>query len=728
MPTAGDRTTRSGRIDDLPAIPYPSSVPAPSSPTLDSTDDRRGPLGVLAGLAIVILTMLLLGIGDDRGLIGLVGVAVVVETGWPAALWMLAAAGLGHTIGGLVGPGSDDSSGRRIRDWSIGVAALLAVDLMLGWSGIGTNRPLMLGISIGLAGLGLWSFRGWRPGVPGLGLAAAIPIGTMMLAAASIPGWLWETEFGGYDALSYHLQLPREWWLAGAIIETPHNAYGYLPNGVEAAFLHLNTLVGDPGVAARSCQMLAMLLVLGAAFATGELATTLLGDDDPAAPDARRLAFVALLATPWVVVVGSLAYDEPAVLMLGGAAFTAILTDRGSASGSRLGITLGLLLGGAVLAKASSGLLLLPPVALAAAIVVPPRRWPAVVLWTAILGVAICLPWLLRNWSWTGNPVFPFVTDLLGRGDWTSAQIDRFNVGHQTSIGEGLRAIGTEFLFEDWWRPSGVDPWRPQWVWLPIGGFVSMIALSRRGISGRRAAAMLVAAVGMVLVWALLSHAKARFLLPIAPLLAAAIAALASRSLGESRGAVRIGIITTAWAVSLVPAIVLGTERFGNPTAAIENPGLFDGGLESSLMKTVDPARRRELIDTASPAWVLNHGLDGDARVLLVGRADPFHFGFRDESGGDDRLSYQTVWTRGPLERMLAGIDPDLAEASRAEAALEALASAGYTHVYIDRAMLDRWRDAGWSDPLLTPELIEAIAASRPPVARFGNRGFVVRP
>ncbi|MHC4247071.1 MAG: hypothetical protein ACYSUU_09745, partial [Planctomycetota bacterium] len=127
-------------------------MPAPSSPTLDSTDDRRGPLGVLAGLAIVILTMLLLGIGDDRGLIGLVGVAVVVETGWPAALWMLAAAGLGHTIGRLVGPGSDDSSGRRIRDWSIGVAALLAVDLMLGWSGIGTNRPLMLGISIGLAG------------------------------------------------------------------------------------------------------------------------------------------------------------------------------------------------------------------------------------------------------------------------------------------------------------------------------------------------------------------------------------------------------------------------------------------------------------------------------------------------------------------------------------------------------------------------------------------------
>ncbi|MCP4792487.1 MAG: hypothetical protein GY882_04055, partial [Actinomycetia bacterium] len=197
-------------------------MPRPSTSTLESSpgssNDRRGSLGMLAGLAIVIVTMLLLGAGDDRGLIGPVGVLVAIESGWPAVLWMLAAAGLGHALGRLIGPGPDDSSGRRIRDGAMGVAALLAVDLTLGWSGIGTNRLLMFPITIGLAAVGVWSLRGWRPGVPGVGLAAAIPIGTMTLAAVSVPGWLWETEFGGYDALSYHLQRPREWWLAGAIV------------------------------------------------------------------------------------------------------------------------------------------------------------------------------------------------------------------------------------------------------------------------------------------------------------------------------------------------------------------------------------------------------------------------------------------------------------------------------------------------------------------------------
>ena len=685
-------------------------------------------MGILAGLAIAILTMLLLGLGDDRGLIGPVAAMVAIESGWPAALWMLAAAGLGHVLGRWMGPGADESSGHRIRNWAMGVAALLAIDLILGWSGLGTNRTLMLTMSIGLAAVGVWSIRDWRPGPPGVGLAAAIPIGTMILAAASVPGWLWETEFGGYDALSYHLQLPREWWLAGAIIETPHNAYGYLPNGVEAAFLHLNTLVGDPAAAARSCQLLAVLLVLGAAFATGELATTLAGDDDLAGPIARRLGFVALLATPWVVVVGSLAYDEPAVLMLGATAFTVLFAERAPTSESKLGISLGVLLGGAVLAKASSGVLLVPPVALAAAIVIPRRRWPMIILWTLIAGIAICVPWLLRNWTWTGNPVFPFVTGLLGHGDWTAAQIDRFNLGHETGIFEGVRAIATEFLADDWLRPPGVDPWRPQWVWLPIVGLVSMVVIARSGVAGRRGLAMLGAAVAMILLWAFLSHAKARFLLPSAPLLAAAIGGFTGRWLGGSDRPMRTGLIVAAWVASLVPAIILSTERFGNPTAGIENPGLFDGGLEARLMDAVDPARRRELIETASPAWVLNHGLDDDARALLVGRADPFHLGLVDETGGHDRLSYQTVWTRGPLERILEGLDPDATPTARAEAALEALASAGFTHVYVDRAMLDRWRDAGWSDPLLSVELIDAIAASRPRVAGFGSRGFIVRP
>ncbi|MAD19786.1 MAG: hypothetical protein CMJ52_06135 [Planctomycetaceae bacterium] len=692
-------------------------------------NDRRNPTTLLIGVAIAVATMVVIAAGDERGLIGAVGVAVTVESGWPAILWMLAAAGLGHGIGRLIGPTSAESGGRRLRDWALGVAALLALDLGLGWVGIGTNRAFVTTMSLGLAAVGVWSLRDWRPTAPGIALPAAIPIGTMLLAAASVPGWLWETEFGGYDALSYHLQLPREWWLAGAIVETPHNAYGYLPNGVEAAFLHLNTLVGDPTAAAQSCQLLAALLVLAAAFGTGELAASLMGTDREAArSDAGRLGFVALLATPWVIVVGSLAYDEPAVLLLGTAAFTTVLGLRDSTAGWRLGLVLGLLLGGAVLAKASSGLLLVLPVAIAAAIVLPVRRWPIVIVSTAIAGIAICLPWLVRNWAWTGNPVFPFLGGLLGHGDWTAAQAGRFALGHQTGASDGLRAIAVEFLIEDWWRPEGVDPWRPQWAWLPIVGIGSMLFLVCRGTTGRRGVATLSAALAMILLWALFTHAKARFLLPIAPLLAAAVAGLASRPMTDGPRPIRLGLVASAWIVSLVPAIALGTERFGNPTAAIENQDLFDGDLEARLMESADPASRRDLIAGASPAWVLNHGLGDEARVLLVGRADPFHLRIRNEVDDDDRIAYQTVWTRGPLERALEGIDSGLDPRTRAELALQRLARAGFTHLYVDRAMLDRWREAGWLDPALSPGIIEAIAASRPPVAEFGTRGFVLRP
>jgi len=56
---------------------------------------------------------------------------------------------------------------------------------------------------------------------------ATVPtIAIVILAACSAPGWLWATEFGGYDVLSYHLQLPREWYDAGRIVPLDHSRDG----------------------------------------------------------------------------------------------------------------------------------------------------------------------------------------------------------------------------------------------------------------------------------------------------------------------------------------------------------------------------------------------------------------------------------------------------------------------------------------------------------------------
>ncbi|MEZ6319149.1 MAG: hypothetical protein R3B49_10435 [Phycisphaerales bacterium] len=68
----------------------------------------------------------------------------------------------------------------------------------------------------------------------------AVPIGVLVVACASPAGWLWDSEFGGFDALAYHLELPQEWMQrAGRVWPVDHNVYSYLPSYVEAAYVQV---------------------------------------------------------------------------------------------------------------------------------------------------------------------------------------------------------------------------------------------------------------------------------------------------------------------------------------------------------------------------------------------------------------------------------------------------------------------------------------------------------
>jgi hypothetical protein len=48
-------------------------------------------------------------------------------------------------------------------------------------------------------------------------LAAAPALAVLLLAACCPPGTLWRSEALGFDVLSYHLQLPREWLAGGRL-------------------------------------------------------------------------------------------------------------------------------------------------------------------------------------------------------------------------------------------------------------------------------------------------------------------------------------------------------------------------------------------------------------------------------------------------------------------------------------------------------------------------------
>jgi hypothetical protein len=712
----------------------------PPNAVLPVQDARSVPLIWLL-VPLIAATMLVLGARSDDTATGLIAIGIVVKGIWAPGLWLLAAAGVGAGLAWAFEGCPRGSSPRTglLRTWALGVAGLLAIDLILGLTGSLAATTAIRVLTGLLAVAGLWSFRRIRPKATGICLAAALPIGTLFLAAASTPGWLWGTEFGGYDALSYHLQLPREWWLAGAIIETPHNAYGYLPNGVEAAFFHVMTMIGDPAAAAVPCQLLVACLALLAAGATGELAVAMLGRGAASNERllTRQLGFVALLAIPWMIVVGSLAYDETVVLLLATTAFTVILEQGRGGAGSSLttptasnlqvGGWLGILLGGAVLAKASSGPLIVVPAAIAAALLIPRRAWFPIVLATMVAGLVICAPWLIRNFTWTGNPTFPFGSSIFGSGDWSAEQLQQFASGHRGSgIIAGLRAIGTEFLFEDWISPTGGDPQRPQWTWLPLAGLAALSMLAIRGRARGIALAILCSVVAMILIWALFSHAKARFLLPAAPLLAAPVAMIAARTLTDARATIRAITVILVWLAAASPAMVYALERTGLPAVGVGQMALFDGRLEATAYEEAGVAGRVELLRNASPAFILNHRIPKDARILLLGRSDPFHLDFTRTPEGLPRISYQTVWTRGPFEEAIAAGDRNASPETQVAAAIKLLKTAGFTHVYIQMSMLDRWMKAGWLAAELHPRFIEAFRRQQPIARRFGDQAVLI--
>jgi hypothetical protein len=667
---------------------------------------------------------------------------LLVERGWPAGLWLLGAFGLGTAVLPIL-PASIRDPAFRI---PLGVATMVGLDLGLGdlhLLGRG-HEAIAWFLILAPAAFGIgtrWLTRStpvsappadpWRLAIP-----LGIPIGVLLLAATSTPGWLWASEFGGYDALSYHLQLPREWWYAGGIVETPHNAYGYLPGGGSAAFLHLMTIVGDPAPAAISCQILVALLTIAAADAAATLAGVWMDGGSHGSPrdsididvttSRARLAKIAVLATPWVVVTGSLAYDE-AMVMLAAAAAAALVLRIGDASPSpaqdlRSGVVLGLVLAVAVLAKASSGVLVVLPIAAMTAVFLPVRRWPAIAAATAIGGGLACLPWLVRNEAWTGNPVFPFATGLFGSGHWSSEQIARFADGHASPGGvPAMIAVAREFLLDDLLGglPAG-EPWRPQWLALPLVGLASFGLLLRLATpSRRRTVAVLVAVATAILAWVLFTHAKARFLLAIAPPLAAAVG-LAGLQIGRPRSWTRLVVAVAAWLAPLGPVWIFVTEKDGAPAAAIGADEAFDGRAEAAMIAAADPRTARELRSEASRALVLRE-LPDEARILMIGVADPFHLPvFRDD--GTRRLVSTTVWTRGPLEHAFAAAEdlPEADDPTIASAVMATLRDDGFTHVLIAPTMLEIWRSSGWLDPCLTAERIAALASA--PGVRIDHR------
>jgi hypothetical protein len=724
----------------VPRPPKPSS----SNPAAPAT--RRTAL-ILAGGAAVFLGAIALfsSIGGSHDPVtGLVAVLeLLIRAGAPVIAYLAAAAGLGRLFRPLL-------RGARALELPLGLALLLSTTHLLGTAGaFGRGGPLptalaWLPIALGLILLTL-DLRGTARKPLTLNpwwLVILPPLALILVAACQPPGSLWSSEGYGYDALEYHLQLPQEWLALGRIRPLEHNVYSFLPGYIEDAFLHLAVLTGaaaHPGPfglqtadRAITAQLFSAALALLAAIGAGNLVTLVTCSDVASAPrptlsrPTRPLLAALLLSTPWFTVTGSSAYNDVAVLALMAPAVAAAFNT--ALSPTARGLVTGLLIGVACGCKPTALLLAAPPVGIALLARTAPRDWPKAVIPGVLAGLLALAPWLIRNWLYAGNPLFPAATALLGHAHWTAEQIARYTAAHhfQGSLLDRLRLL----ILPDTTDPAGPTHrglLHPQYLALfPAIALAAVVALTRRA-THKPAAILCAGLAAQLLAWLFATHLQSRFLLPLAIPGAALIgllvplvpptAALSGRWSRAVLPAIAIGLLAAAQLTASI--LNFSHQNGGNPNQhLLFGPGLRTGELFRDRLAAAAAIDRERLLRATSPEQYCNLALPQGSRLYLLAEARPFYFTIP--------TIYSTTWDASPLADAIRK-DP-----ANPQAWAAALKSRGTTHILFNAAELARLQrsgkpPSGWADPALTSAAVDRFFTTQcTPVRSWPEAGITL--
>ena len=677
---------------------------------------------VVVGFAAFLLTSVLGGWNC-----GIDAWRVWMFSGWKCAAWLLSAFGLGLFAKKKVfGSGPD---GRALA-FAFGIGIQLLMDQWLGTIGLRSGLfATVVFIPGWLLALRLMWIQNkietyknsganwWWPALPAMA--------TLLVAASVSPGILWSTEFGGYDALEYHLQAPKEWMAVGTIRPLEFLAYAGMPNIVEGGFLHLMSLATDARDGAVACQLLHGSVLLVAAFVIADTAVILAREFGMNEQVARTSALCGVLATPWLIVVGSLAYSESGIVL----AFGSILNvfARKAISLPWTGLMFGALLAVLVGSKASSIILVVPAV-LAWIALRGDRRflnWKTLA-WSALAMTIGLAPWLARNWYYAGAPFFPLATNLMGAGWWSGEQGMRWNAAHASDATLMQRALALWnqfFVFGIGENPNAGEPWKWFWGPLPWIGVGGIAVLSLRSATKYVAIALAICCALIVLGWMFATHLQSRFLIPLAVPLSLAFG-LATASMFSSadcedatttdgRKNFFLTLLLCAWAC--VPVWNLATDT---PNAAyfIGQNGYFQGDDDWRDLLSNDVNLRTAASKNETVELLINHWRP-EWRVLSVGWSTPFWI------QPSASLTWSSVW------------DTNAIECCDGMTVMETIAalSKKYDALIIDVPMIERWKRSGWLSPKINLDLLKELSKTLPHLAELrggkillGLRGNVV--
>jgi hypothetical protein len=370
----------------------------------------------------------------------------------------------------------------------------------------------------------------WGPWIAGL------PIVAIYLLAGPMP----PTDF---DVREYHLQAPKEWFLAGRIGFVPHNVYANMPLGAEMHALGAMSLLHQGGAAVSISTWWSGALIgktvvatigLLVAFAAAAITKRYFGDS------ASKVTFLVCLATTWLVHVSANGLND-GVLALYTLMAWFVAMDAADRPGRWL--IAGWLAGCAVATKYTGVPLVAAPVlAMALWRVIRPAetdglaesseaetpsenkgRWA----WFARIAPLLCCmigvggsagPWLAKNLYFTSNPVYPLLASQLGGQTRTPQNIEQWSRAHRVPIDAKGNSYSLGQLGQSAAQLAWKSPWLSACLW-PLAVCGCALAWFHRD-----KAAFLLSAAAMIgwllVVWWGATHRIDRFWIPVIPLAA----------------------------------------------------------------------------------------------------------------------------------------------------------------------------------------------------------------
>jgi hypothetical protein len=632
----------------------------PRSPAGARHTDHKLPwLPIAAVVAIVLLIC---------ALVSPVALAVILIDGGVAAGILAAATGLGLWLAALAGLGRAELRWQLLAGCGLGIGALTLLVLGLGLLGVLQQwvwLALLLVFALGGAVRLIVLLRQHHPTLSinrthWLWLIWAPAVAWTLLAATRPAGLPWGEEAGAYDVLAYHLNVPKEYFLAGRIEFLPHNVFSNMPFAAEMLYLLCVVLYDHPLAAVMAAQLCNAWLAVLAAGAGWLIGRTF-------GQGSGIIAGVLTGTLGWLMFTSGVAYVENGLMLFGllsAAAMVKLATAPAETRG-RWALLAGLFAGLACGFKYTGVPILAVPVVGIVAVLGAarrPRDW-RLPIWT-IVAIAIAFgPWLIKNWRMTGNPVFPLGYSVIGsKADaWNDELAEQWRrattpTPEQQSVSNRLRFTAGRLTTD-----------------ARFGGLTLLLALpillSRRK---RSAIDWLLAAwwFWQMVAWAVGTHLLARFgvttIIPVIALAARSYAALDARwwQRAALAAAGMIAMVNVAWSTHFA------LDRF-----------------KADEWQWFGRTRARAELDA------INLLTPPDARVLSVGNAATFY--------ATRPVVYAAAMSRN-----------EFAERAGEERPAELIAwlqARGITYVVVDWSEVERLRRTYGYWPAITPELFARL-------------------